>query len=89
MLYFYDNLNTKKELYDYSLMESIKYFMFVKVAEFWELYKKGEKLPNGMDHFFLRETASSLEDYFRNHLNQTGDTGGLEMVEICNDNIYY
>ena len=61
-------------------MEAVKFYMFVKSAEFWEISQKGGELPQGMEYFFLRETALSLEDFLCNHLNNVGNIGGLEMV---------
>ncbi|KAI6646475.1 hypothetical protein LOD99_12596 [Oopsacas minuta] len=82
-VYFLHNLNSNpSERFDFSLMEAIKFYMFVKSAEFWELSQTGEELPNGMEHFFLRETSLSLEDFLINHLNNVGSIGGLEMIEM-------
>ena len=61
-------------------MEAIKFYMFVKSAEYWEISRNGGEFPHGMEHFFLRETALSLEEFLCNHLNNVGSVGGLEMV---------
>ena len=80
MIYIYMKLNSEKEIFDFSLMEALKFYMFIQAAEYWELYSNGRPVPDLMDFLFLRDDCMSLEQFLDNHMNNVGDGGGLEMV---------
>ena len=80
MVYIYSKLNEQNEIFDFSLMEALKFYMFVKAAEFWEAFSIGKDLPDQMFILFLREDSSNLEEFLLKHLNNVGNGGGLEMV---------
>ena len=86
MVYIYTKLNEQKEIFDFSLMEALKFYMFIKAAEYWEIYSTGGELPDQIFILFLREDSNDLQEFLLNHLNNVGDGGGLEMVRIifCN-----
>ena len=80
MVYIYKQLNTQPETYDFTLMEALKFYMFITAAEYWELFSNGKEVPESILFLFLREDSANLEDFLVNHLNAVGDSGGLEMV---------
>ncbi|KAI6661939.1 hypothetical protein LOD99_9707 [Oopsacas minuta] len=82
MIYIYSKLNTQKEIFDFSLMEALKFYMFIELAKYWEIYSQGGEVPESMFFLFIREDSMNLEDFLVNHLNHVGDSGGLEMVEM-------
>ena len=41
MVYIYTKLNEQKEIFDFSLMEALKFYMFIKAAEYWQIYSWG------------------------------------------------
>eukprot|EP00800_Vazella_pourtalesii_P003757 TRINITY_DN1390_c0_g1_i6.p1 TRINITY_DN1390_c0_g1~~TRINITY_DN1390_c0_g1_i6.p1 ORF type:complete len:1099 (+),score=195.47 TRINITY_DN1390_c0_g1_i6:39-3335(+) len=82
MVYIYKQLNTQPETYDFTLMEALKFYMFITAAEYWELFSNGKEVPESILFLFLREDSANLEDFLVNHLNAVGDSGGLEMVEM-------
>ena len=82
MVYIYSNLNQQKEIFDFSLMEALKFYMFMKAAEFWEAFSYGMDLPDQMFFLFLREDSVDLKEFLLNHLNNVGYGGGLEMVSL-------
>ena len=86
MVYIYTKLNEQKEIFDFSLMEALKFYMFIKAAEYWEIFSTGGELPDQIFILFLREDSTNLQEFLLNHLNNVGDGGGLEMVRIifCN-----
>ena len=82
MIYIYIKLNREPEMFDFSLMEALKFYMFIQAAEYWESYSNGQPVPELMDILFLREDCINLEDFVLNHLNNVGDSSGLEMVSL-------
>ena len=82
MVYLYSKLNEQSEMFDFSLMEALKFYMFIKAAEFWESFSTGKNLPDKLFILFLREDSNNLEEFLMHHLNNVGDGGGLEMVRL-------
>ena len=80
MIYIYNKLNIEPEDFDFTLMEALKFYMFITAAKYWELFSTGQDVPESMQFLFLREDSGNLEDFLINHLNSVGDSGGLEMV---------
>ena len=80
MVYIYQQLNTQPETFDFSLMEALKFYMFITAAKYWELFSNGHEVPESICFLFLREDSNNLEEFLVNHLNAVGDSGGLEMV---------
>ena len=82
MVYIYSKLNEQKEIFDFSLMEALKFYMFMRAAEFWEAFSNQLDLPDQMFILFLRDDSNNLEEFLLNHLNNVGYGGGLEMVSL-------
>ena len=80
MVYIYKQLNTQPETYDFTLIEALKFYMFITAAGYWELYSIEKDVPESILFLFFREDSANLEDFLVNHLNPVGYSGGVEIV---------
>lgn len=77
--YLVSLLNRLPEV-DLQLMEAVKLLMMLRAIELYDNCNSGIEVPVFVWLMFARDTASTPEQFFRNHLNVVGDTGGLELV---------
>ena len=68
---------------DARLVEFVKFLMFSKAAELYDILAEGGNIPNWFLFLTLRDNSGSLRDFFHYHLNLVGDSLGLEQVGIC------
>ena len=55
----------------------------LKAIELHKQVERGKELMGNLGVVFYRDTSLVPEDFFRNHLDGVGNTGGLEQVFIC------
>ncbi|XP_032904356.1 inactive ubiquitin thioesterase OTULINL [Amblyraja radiata] len=71
-----------KQENEYKMYEAMKFLMLYTVFEFHEGLKDGEDVPGFCAIFFARDSSPDPLSFMMNHLNQVGDTGGLEQIEM-------
>ena len=84
------NNNSKLNIKDGELMELTKFMMLLEVLDLKYNYIETKRLieyKRGDASIFVeamlaRDTSNNLENFFTNHLNKVGDSGGLEQVEM-------
>lgn len=69
-----------KQENEYKMYEAMKFLMLYTVFELHEGLKDGEDVPGFCAIFFARDSSPDPLSFMMNHLNQVGDTGGLEQV---------
>lgn len=79
--YLLSLLNRLPEV-DLQLMEAVKVLMMIRAAELFTCCATGDDIPVFVWLMFARDSAATLELFFRNHLNTVGDSSGLEQVSV-------
>ncbi|XP_038653089.1 inactive ubiquitin thioesterase OTULINL-like [Scyliorhinus canicula] len=67
---------------EYKMFEAMKFLMLCDVVELHENMRNGEDVPSFCDFFFARDSSPDPLSFMMNHLNNVGDTGGLEQIEM-------
>ncbi|KAJ6661429.1 hypothetical protein lerEdw1_015058 [Lerista edwardsae] len=67
---------------EYRLYEAVKFLMLNTAIKMYEDSEKGKDVPVFAWLLFARDTSSNPSQLMENHLNQLGQTGGLEQVEM-------
>ena len=62
------------------ILEATKLLMFDRAVQLHRRMSKGEDVPIFAMLLFARDSCDSPRRLLTNHLNRTGDTGGLEQV---------
>lgn len=68
---------------EFQLLEATKLLMYDAAVQLNKRLSRGEDVPVFSMLLFARDSCESPRDLLLNHLNKTGDTGGLEQVEMC------
>lgn len=68
---------------EFQLLEATKLLMYDAAVQLNKKLSRGEDVPVFSMLLFARDSCESPRDLLLNHLNKTGDTGGLEQVEMC------
>ena len=66
------------------LLEATKLLMYDAAVQLNKRLSRGEDVPVFSMLLFARDSCESPRDLLFNHLNKTGDTGGLEQVKWTN-----
>ena len=74
-------LNNETE--ELKILEATKLLMFDVAVQLHRRMNKGEDVPIFAMLLFARDSCDSPRRLLTNHLNRTGDTGGLEQVSSC------
>ncbi|XP_078366282.1 uncharacterized protein LOC144650473 isoform X2 [Oculina patagonica] len=74
-------LNNETE--EFKILEATKLLMFDVAVQLHRRMTSGEDVPIFAMLLFARDSSDSPRRLLTNHLNRTGDTGGLEQVEMC------
>ncbi|XP_068707559.1 uncharacterized protein [Montipora foliosa] len=74
-------LNNEPE--EFKMLEATKLLMYDAAVQLFRKLNKREDVPVFSLLLFARDSCESPGDLLVNHLNRTGDTGGLEQVEMC------
>ena len=78
--YVANKLNAERDL-DICLCEAVKVMMMVNVIDLHKRTLSGdEDIPTFAWLLFARDTSSNPREFFRNHLNNVGDSAVLEQV---------
>ncbi|XP_069770346.1 inactive ubiquitin thioesterase OTULINL-like [Narcine bancroftii] len=67
---------------EYKMYEAMKFLMLYTVFELHEGIKDGDDVPSFCSLLFARDSSPDPLSFMMNHLNQVGDTGGLEQIEM-------
>lgn len=67
---------------EYSLYEAVKFLMLNTAIKMYEDNEKGKDVPVFAWLLFARDTSRNPSQLMENHLNQLGQTGGLEQVSL-------
>lgn len=73
-------LNNETE--EFKLLEATKLLMYDAAVQLHRRSSKGEDVPVFAMLLFARDSCESPRDLLINHLNRTGDSGGLEQVIV-------
>ncbi|XP_071390417.1 ubiquitin thioesterase otulin isoform X1 [Centroberyx affinis] len=69
---------------EFGLLEAVKYLMLRTASEIHGLLEmETQEVPDFSWLLFARDSSSSPQALFRNHLSHVGFSGGLEQVEMC------
>lgn len=71
------------ETEEFKILEAIKLLMYDAAVKLYTRLNRGEDVPVFAMLLFARDSSESPRGLLTNHLNRTGDTGGLEQVEMC------
>lgn len=71
-------LNNETE--EFKILEATKLLMFDVAVQLHRKMSRGEDVPVFAMLLFARDSSDSPRRLLTNHLNRTGDTGGLEQV---------
>ena len=71
-------LNDETE--ELKILEATKLLMYDAAVQLHRSLSRGENVPVFGMLLFARDSCESPRDLLLNHLNKTGDTGGLEQV---------
>jgi len=71
-------LNNETE--EFKMLEATKLLMFDVAVQLHRRMSQGEDVPIFAILLFARDSCDSPRRLLTNHLNRTGDTGGLEQV---------
>ena len=74
-------LNNETE--EFKILEATKLLMFERAVQLHRRMSQGEDVPIFAMLLFARDSCDSPRRLLTNHLNRTGDTGGLEQVSNC------
>ena len=69
---------------EFQLLEATKLLMYDAAVQLNKRLSRGEDVPVFSMLLFARDSCESPRDLLLNHLNKTGDTGGLEQVKWTN-----
>jgi len=68
---------------EFKILEATKLLMYDAAVHLYKRLSRGEDVPVFAMLLFARDSCDSPPGLLTNHLNKTGDTGGLEQVEMC------
>ena len=68
------------ETEEFKILEAIKLLMYDAAVKLYTRLNRGEDVPVFAMLLFARDSSESPRGLLTNHLNRTGDTGGLEQV---------
>lgn len=74
-------LNNETE--EFKILEATKLLMFDVAVQLHRRMTRGDDVPIFAMLLFARDSSESPRRLLTNHLNRTGDTGGLEQVSNC------
>jgi ubiquitin thioesterase otulin len=80
--YVLHEFNGENRRIDFALMEATKLLMLRQAVQLYEKMQQGEDVPVWVFILFARDTSPDPQRLMTNHLNNVGDTGGLEQVEM-------
>lgn len=80
--YVLHEFNGENRSIDFALMEATKLLMLQQAVQLYEKMQQGEDVPVWVFILFARDTSPDPQRLMTNHLNNVGDTGGLEQVEM-------
>lgn len=65
------------------LMEAVKLHMLATATQLYHHLQSSQHVPEFVGLLFARDTSPDPISLMVNHLNQVGDTAGLEQVDMC------
>ena len=65
---------------EFKILEATKLLMYDSAVQLYRRLSRGDEVPVFAMLLFARDSCESPRGLLTNHLNRTGDTGGLEQV---------